>query len=55
MTGVAPELALASAERTWFEVFWRGIAAEPLLPLPFLPPRAPLPAAAARPSSRTDA
>jgi len=26
------------AERAWFEVFWRGIAARPADPLPFLPP-----------------
>ena len=29
--------ALLMAERTWFEVFWRGVAADPLTPLPFLP------------------
>ncbi|MDR3672275.1 MAG: helix-turn-helix domain containing protein [Holophaga sp.] len=38
MTGVPPEPALAIAERAWFEVFWRGIACDPLAPLPFLPP-----------------
>jgi len=38
MTGVPPDQALAMAERTWFEVFWRGIACAPLAPLPFLPP-----------------
>jgi len=55
VVGLPPEQALAAAERTWFEVFWRGIAAEPLAPLPFLPPRPPMPPAAPCPSSRTDA
>jgi hypothetical protein len=36
MAGAPPEQALAAAERSWFEVFWRGIAADPLAPLPFL-------------------
>jgi AcrR family transcriptional regulator len=35
--GIPPEVALPMAERTWFEVFWRGVAADPLQPLPFLP------------------
>jgi AcrR family transcriptional regulator len=30
-----PELALAMAQRQWFLVFWRGIAARPDEPLPF--------------------
>ena len=34
--GLAPEAALPQAERTWFEVFWRGVAARPLEELPFL-------------------
>ena len=38
VAGVPPERALAIAERTWFEVFWRGIACDPLAPLSFLPP-----------------
>lgn len=32
-----PDQALLMAERTWFEVFWRGVATDPLIPLPFLP------------------
>ena len=36
-SGIPPEVALPMAERAWFEVFWRGVAAEPLTPLPFLP------------------
>ncbi len=35
--GMPPERALPLAERTWFEVFWRGVATRPLDPLPFLP------------------
>ena len=35
--GLAPDVAVALAERTWFEVFWRGVAAEPLQPLSFPP------------------
>ena len=35
--GLPPEVALPMAERTWFDVFWRGVAADPLAPLPFLP------------------
>jgi len=35
-TGLAPEVALPLAERAWFELFWRGVAANPLEPLPFL-------------------
>lgn len=34
--GLSPEVAVPLAERTWFEVFWRGVAAHPLEPLPFL-------------------
>ena len=47
--GMDAESALALAERTWFDVFWRGIAAHPQLPLSFLPP----PAAVASPSNRS--
>ena len=36
--GMEPEEALLLAERTWFDVFWRGVAADPLAPLCFLPP-----------------
>ena len=36
-TDLPPDQALLMAERTWFEVFWRGVAADPLTPLPFLP------------------
>jgi AcrR family transcriptional regulator len=36
--GIPPEEAVRRAERTWFEVFWRGVAARPDEPLPFLPP-----------------
>jgi AcrR family transcriptional regulator len=28
--------AIPLAERTWFEVFWRGVATDPQMPLPFL-------------------
>lgn len=38
MGGIPPERAVPLAERTWFEVFWRGVAAHPEAPLPFLPP-----------------
>jgi AcrR family transcriptional regulator len=34
--GLDPETALVEAERTWFQVFWRGVACDPLEPLPFL-------------------
>jgi len=37
MGGLSPERAVPLAERTWFEVFWRGIATRPGEPLPFLP------------------
>ena len=43
MGGLAPEDAVPMAERTWFEVFWRGVAADPEAPLPFLPPFAESP------------
>jgi AcrR family transcriptional regulator len=36
MIGMEPDRALAEAERSWFDVFWRGIATDPLAPLPFL-------------------
>ena len=38
MGGIPPEAAVPLAERTWFDVFWRGVAAHPEAPLPFLPP-----------------
>jgi AcrR family transcriptional regulator len=38
LTGLAPADALDLAERTWFQVFWRGVSTDPLTPLPFLPP-----------------
>jgi AcrR family transcriptional regulator len=34
--GIPAASAVAMAERTWFDVFWRGVAAHPLDPLPFL-------------------
>ena len=37
-TDLDADAALSLAERTWFDVFWRGVATEPLAPLPFLPP-----------------
>lgn len=37
MGGLPAEGAVANAEHTWFEVFWRGIATRPEDPLPFLP------------------
>jgi AcrR family transcriptional regulator len=36
--GVAPEVAVAEGERAWMQIFWRGIAADPLAPLPDLLP-----------------
>lgn len=36
VAGLPPDRALAEAERSWFDVFWRGIATDPLAPLPFL-------------------
>ena len=41
-TELDEDTALSLAERTWFDVFWRGVATEPLAPLPFLPPMADL-------------
>ena len=38
MLDLPVEAALSLAERTWFDVFWRGVAVAPLEPLPFLPP-----------------
>ncbi|HJU84546.1 MAG TPA: TetR/AcrR family transcriptional regulator [Holophagaceae bacterium] len=38
VTGMPSEGAIPMAERTWFELFWRGIAADPTQPLPELPP-----------------
>lgn len=34
---VPPEEGVRFAEREWFHVFWRGIAADPAAPLPFVP------------------
>jgi len=34
--GLPPDVALPLAERVWFEVFWRGVATDPLQALPFL-------------------
>lgn len=34
-TGLGPPEAVAEAERAWFEVFWRGVASDPLEPLGF--------------------
>jgi len=36
LAGLTAPTAIALAERTWFEVFWRGVAAHPLESLPFL-------------------
>jgi AcrR family transcriptional regulator len=36
--GMDGETALSLAERTWFDVYWRGVATDPLAPLSFLPP-----------------
>lgn len=36
LAGLPAPTAIALAERTWFEVFWRGVAVNPLEPLPFL-------------------
>jgi len=38
MAGLPPAQALARAERTWFGLFWRGVAARPEEPLPGLAP-----------------
>jgi AcrR family transcriptional regulator len=35
-TGPGPRPTLAGTERAWFDLFWRGVAAEPERPLPFL-------------------
>jgi hypothetical protein len=37
ITGLDPVTAIPMAERAWFELFWRGVAADPTLPLPELP------------------
>ena len=37
VAGIPVDQALSSAERAWFELYWRGIAADPLAPLPPLP------------------
>jgi AcrR family transcriptional regulator len=37
ITRMSPEEALGLAMRDWFTVFWRGIAANPDAPLPFVP------------------
>jgi len=34
---LTPEAAVREGERGWLELFWRGIAADPLAPLPPLP------------------
>lgn len=33
---IEPQNLLPTAERTWFELFWRGVASNPEAPLPFL-------------------
>ena len=38
MAGLHGDVAVPLAERTWFRVFWRGVAARPEAPLGFLPP-----------------
>ena len=38
VAGIPASIAVPLAERTWFELYWRGIAADPLAPLPQLPP-----------------
>ena len=38
MAGLGPDQALARAERSWFSLFWRGVAARPEEPLAFLAP-----------------
>jgi AcrR family transcriptional regulator len=38
MAGLSPQQALPLAERAWFDLFWRGVAARPDEPLPPLPP-----------------
>jgi AcrR family transcriptional regulator len=38
LAGLTPAQALPLAERAWFDLFWRGIAAHPDAPLPPLPP-----------------
>ena len=43
MGGLPPEVAVPLAERTWFDVFWRGVAAHPEQPLTFLPPLPEIP------------
>ena len=35
--GLPPEQAVAEGERSWLQLFWRGIAADPAAPLPPLP------------------
>ena len=40
MAGLSADGVLPLAERTWFELFWRGVAARPEQPLP---PLAPVP------------
>lgn len=40
-TTTPPEEVVALAERAWFDVFWRGVAADPQAPLTFLPPYLP--------------
>ena len=34
ISGLPPDQALPMAERAWFELFWRGVAAHPVKPLP---------------------
>jgi len=38
LAGLSADGALPLAERTWFELFWRGVAARPEQPLPPLAP-----------------
>ena len=38
MAGLGPDQALARAERSWFSLFWRGVAARQEEPLAFLAP-----------------
>jgi AcrR family transcriptional regulator len=37
LTGLSPEAAVLAGTRAWFELFWRGVAHDPSLPLPPLP------------------
>lgn len=35
--GVTPHAAVAEGERTWMQLFWRGVSANPTAPFPMLP------------------